>query len=170
MRKRRVLQEGAVYHVTARINRGEMALLAAEEKALFITVLGQAKKKYRFHVVNFCIMNNHFHLMIKPQETESLSKIMQWILSVFAMRWNRRHHLSGHVWGDRFFSRIISKIKDFLSIFQYIDENPVSAHLVEHTREWEFGGLWHHKKHMFEIVEKPDSLIQMFFPEHVLDG
>jgi putative transposase len=167
MRKRRLLHDGAEYHVTARINRSEMILSTDVEKTIFLAVIKRAKKRYNFQIKNFCIMNNHFHFLIKPGKDESLSRIMQWILSVFAMSWNRRHNLSGHVWGQRFFSRIIAGIVDFLRVFIYIDENPVYAQLVDHPRKWEFGGLWHHKKGIDDVSEGPDELILRFFPEHV---
>jgi len=166
MRKLRKLQDGADYHVSARINRGEMILSPEGDKMLLLTVIKRAKKRYKFQIKNFCIMNNHIHLLIKPGEGESLSRIMQWILSVFAMAWNRKHHLTGHVWGERFFSRIIAGIVDFLRTFIYIDENPVYAQLVVHPRRWEFGGLWHHKHGRTDISEKPDEMILQFCPEH----
>jgi putative transposase len=168
MRKRRMLQEGAEYHVTARINRGEMILSPGEDKKLLLAVIKRAKKKYHFQIKNFCLINNHLHLLIKPGKDESLSKIKLWILSVFAMAWNRRHHLTGHVWGERFFSRIIAGIVDFLRIFMYIDDNPVNAQVAAHPREWEFGGLWHHQKGIEDITDKPDSFITHFLPEHEL--
>jgi putative transposase len=163
-----MLQEGAEYHVTARINRSEMILSPKGEKMLLLAVIKRAKKRYRFQIKNFCIMNNHLHLLIKPGENESLSRIMQWILSVFAMAWNRKHHLTGHVWGERFFSRIIAGIVDFLRVFIYIDENPVYAQLVEHSWLWEFGGLRHHQQGIEDVSEKPDFLVLRFFPEHRL--
>ncbi|GHU52797.1 hypothetical protein FACS189496_3470 [Bacilli bacterium] len=166
MRKNRELKDGAEYHVTARINRGEMAFEPEDDKKLLLDVFRRAKKKFDFQIKNFCIMNNHIHLLIKPGKGESLSKIMQWILSVFAMSWNRRHHLTGHVWGERFFSRIIAGIVDFLRIFMYIDDNPVNAQLVSEARDWEFGGLWHHQRRISGIIDEPDSLITHFFPEH----
>ena len=166
MRNRRLLQDGAEYHVTARINRSEMILSPEEEKILFLAVIKRAKKRYKFQIKNFCIMNNHFHFLIKPGEGESLSRIMQWILSVFAMAWNRKQNLNGHVWGERFFSRIIAGIVDFLRVFIYIDENPVYAQLVNHPRKWEFGGLWHHKKQIYDVSEEPEEFILNFFPEH----
>jgi putative transposase len=143
-----------------------MLLAPKEDKNLLLAVIKRAKKKYRFQIKNFCIMNNHVHLLIKPGNGESLSKIMQWILSVFAMAWNRKHQLNGHVWGERFFSRIIAGIVDFLRVFIYIDDNPVHAQLVDHPWKWEFGGLWHHQRRKKDISEQPDTLILRFFPEH----
>jgi len=166
MRKLRQLRDGAQYHVTARINRSEMILLPGEEKKLLISVIERAKKRYRFQVINFCIMNNHFHLIIKPCDEESLSRIMQWILSVFAMAWNRKHHLKGHVWGERFYSRIIEGIVDFLRVFIYIDDNPVNAQLVDRAWEWRFGGLWHHKNGINTVTDPPSDIILHYYPEH----
>ena len=103
MRRNRELLEGAEYHVTARINRGERIFLEQEGRELFMLILKQAKKKFVFSIKNFCIIGNHVHLLIKPGPGESLSKIMQWLLGVFAQAWNRKHGLSGHLWGDRFF-------------------------------------------------------------------
>lgn len=166
MRTNRKLLEGAEYHVTARVNRGEKIFLAPEDRELFMGILNRAKKKYSFSLKNFCVMGNHIHLLIKPGPGVSLSKIMQWILGVFAQLWNKRHGLSGHLWGDRFFSRIILGIKDFLRVFTYIDYNPVIAGLVEHPEQWKHGGLWHHKKGLTDIIELADSLVLDYFPEH----
>ncbi|MDR1286719.1 MAG: transposase [Treponema sp.] len=166
MRKNRLLQNGAEYHVTAKINRNEMLFAPEKDKELFLIILKRAKKRYQFQIRNFCLMNNHIHLLIKPGEGESLSAIMQWILSVFAMRWNKMHTMSGHVWGERFFSRIINGVVDSLRVFMYIDDNPVNARLIEHSWEWKHGGLWHHQKGWTDIVEKPGPFILYFLPEH----
>jgi len=166
MRRNRELREGAEYHVTARINRGEKIFLAREDRELFMSVLKRAKKKFHFALKNFCIMGNHIHLLIKPEPGESLSKIMQWLLSVFAQLWNKKHDLSGHLWGDRFFSRIILGILDFLKVFLYIDNNPVLAGMVQQPDQWMYGGLWHHKRGLSDIVCLADPVILEYFPEH----
>jgi putative transposase len=77
---------------------------------------------------------------------------MQWILSVFAMAWNRNHLVSGHVWGERFFSKIIDSMREFLKTFVYVTHNPASAQVVERAEEWRFGGLWHFIRGNREIL------------------
>ena len=98
-----MLRDGARYHVIARANRKEMILDSGVMKGLFLETVARAKQKYKFRVENFCIMGNHFHMIVQPLHGESLSAIMRWIMSVFAMKWNRIHHVTGHVWGNRFF-------------------------------------------------------------------
>ncbi|MDR0784301.1 MAG: transposase [Treponema sp.] len=72
-------------------------------------------------------MGNHIHFLIKPGKDANLSEIMQWIKCNFAKAWNKAHGRKGHVWGERFYSRIIGGIDDFLRTREYITENPVKA-------------------------------------------
>ena len=87
-------------------------------KDLFLETVARAKRKYDFRIDNFCVMGNHFHMIVQPLNGVSLSTIMQWIMSVFAMApgsdsvltksksredWNRIHNQTGHVWGGRWF-------------------------------------------------------------------
>ncbi len=162
----RFLQDGALYHVSARANRKEMIFDSQEMKELFIEVLERAKSKYAFRLENFCIMGNHYHLMVRPEGTTNLSKLMQWIMSVFAMAYNRIHGLVGHLWERRFFSRIVNGLRNFLKLLEYIDDNPVKAHLVEYKRDWRFGGLWHHRAGIKELCARNTSLLDLMFPEH----
>ncbi|MCX7023632.1 MAG: transposase [Spirochaetes bacterium] len=166
MRKRRILEDGALYHVTARANRKEMILDTVLMKDLFLDVVKRAKAKYNFRVENFCIMGNHFHLMLRPAKGESLSSIMQWILSVFAMAYNRMKKLTGHVWGCRFFSRIVACLLEFLEIYAYIDENPVKANQVGNPRDWRHGGLWHDRTGLRDVIDGAAAFVRMVFPEH----
>jgi putative transposase len=64
---------------------------------------------------------------------------MQWILGVFAMRFNRFWRITGHVWGERFYSHIIENTRQYHEISSYIDENPLKAGLVNRIEEWAYG-------------------------------
>ena len=135
-----------------------------EVKDLFLDVVKRAKKKYAFRIENFCVMGNHFHFIIHPQYEANLSAIMRWILSVFAMTWNRINALTGHVWGERFFSRVIENLLDFIRVFKYIDANPVSAMQVSDTRLWRHSGLFHSRTGQRSILGDELDWIEAFFP------
>lgn len=143
-----------------------MILDPQEMKELFLEVLRRAKGKYAFQLENFCIMGNHFHLLVRPEGTTNLSRLMQWVMSVFAMAYNRIHGLVGHVWGSRFFSRIVSGLRQFLEVFGYIDDNPVLSHQVEHTREWRYGALWHRRAGIADLCSSMVPLLWLTFPVH----
>jgi putative transposase len=168
MRKPRELRIGARYHVTARVNRKEMIFDDDTMKALFLRTVKRAKEKYNFRIENFCIMGNHFHFIIQPGKGECLSAIMQWILGVFAMRYNKIKKLWGHLWGSRFYSVIIENFYEYLRVFSYIDNNPVKAKQVENTKAWMFGGLWHHRSGIKGVIEDLPAWCLFLFFEHRL--
>jgi putative transposase len=168
MRKSRHLQSDANYHVIARTNRREMMLKDSEIKDMFEETLRRAKGKFRFYIRNFCIMGTHVHIMIEPLAGESLSKIMQWILSVFAKKYNKRFKLMGHVWYDRFKSFIIGGFRKFLETFIYIAENPVKAGIVDRFDDFKHSGTTHLKRGLHDIVEPPDRSLQLFLGTMVL--
>jgi putative transposase len=166
MRKPRELREQAKYHVTARANRKEMILDSSRTKALFLDVIAKAKKRYSFRIDNFTVMGNHFHLIIQPGKGVSLSRIMQWILSVFAQAYNRQHGFTGHVWGERFFSRIIGTVREYLWTFSYIDENPVKAGLTDFGGDWTYGGLFFRRRGIQEIIDPLPEYFSLLLPSH----
>jgi putative transposase len=162
MRQRRKLQINARYHVVARANRKEMILLDDSVKDLFLGVLKEAKDKYSFSIATFCILGNHFHLFIQPGKGENLSRIMQWVLSVFAMRYNKKMGYTGHVWGERFFSQIIDGIFQFIRTFLYINDNPVKANLVAQPNQWKYGGVYHFHHGRHDILDIDDLTSALF--------
>ncbi|GHU63638.1 hypothetical protein FACS189445_6850 [Spirochaetia bacterium] len=92
-----------------------------------------------------------------------MSSIMQWILSVFAMAWNRKHLINGHVWGERFFSKVIDGMREFIKTFIYVSQNPVDAQIVRRVDDWEFGGLWHFIIGNHEILDEvPDFVLWLY--------
>ena len=166
MRMPRILKDGALYHVTARANRKEMILESGSVKDLLLGIIKRAKRKFKFRIENFSIMGNHFHILIRPGRGASLSSIMQWILSVFAMSYNRTKALTGHVWGERFFSRIVEDFSEFVAVFGYIDENPLKSSQVARSRDWRHGGLWHDRTGVRDIIDESSVSVAIIFPEH----
>ena len=162
MRKPRIILENGIYHVVARANRREYILNSEEIKIDFLRTVVRAKKKFRFKLTNFCIMGNHFHFMITPGKGESLSKIMQWILSVFAVRFNKRCGYCGHVWYDRFKSKILDGVGDFLHAFRYIAENPVRAGMVRRPWEHRYNGVTFIRNKEYHIIEEPNQVLRFF--------
>jgi REP element-mobilizing transposase RayT len=157
MRKPRKLKEGASYHVLSRANRKEMIFSSVEVKELFMETLRRAKRKFQFSIKNFCIMGNHYHMIIKPHGNESLSKIMQWILSVFAIKFNRRFGFTGHVWNDRFMSKIMHSFRQYLTTFIYIALNPVRAQAAERATDYEYNGITFLYKGNLDMLERPPN-------------
>ncbi|MDA3948801.1 MAG: transposase [Spirochaeta sp.] len=165
MRKPRILVRGAEYHVVARANRREFIFNSPEVKDLFLDIVFRAKGEYSFVIRNFCIMGNHIHFLIRPETGESLSRIMQWILSVFASKFNRMFGYSGHVWHDRFKSVVIGSLRQFVAAFAYITNNPVKAGLVSCPTVFRHNGVRHIRDGDRSVVQAPDALVRILFPD-----
>ncbi len=165
MRQNRQLKKGATYHVIAKVNHSDKLFTPKEIKDLFLQIVARAKKKYKFELKNFVIMENHIHFLIKPMEDESLSKILQWILGVFAIYYNNEHEIKGHFWQGRFFSRIVEGMRQFEDAFRYICNNPVTANLVKQAIDYVYSGFYHIKKDIFDIVEEPDPEVKRIISE-----
>ena len=161
MRKPRYIQEGATYHVTARTNRGEFILNTDEVKELFSRVVEDAKKIFEVELIQYTIMTNHVHLLIKPKGKTRLSKLMQWILGVFAIRFNKIFGLKGHVWYDRFKSKIITSFGQFVNTFHYISNNPVKAGLCSKAENYIWSGLYELKKGRLRLLDPPAAWLKL---------
>ncbi|MCX7774684.1 MAG: transposase [Rectinemataceae bacterium] len=168
MRKPRQLLPGARYHVIARINRGEFLFRNEKFKELFLAILRRAKRKYRFAIETFCVMDSHVHLIIRPATGESLSRIMQWILSVFAQHYNRIHNLFGHVWCGRFKSYILHTDQQRLKAHAYIARNPVAAKMVPSICSYQYSAVSLILAGDFSLVERPPTEILLMY--HALDS
>jgi putative transposase len=163
MRPLRILQDEVTYQVDSKIDHDAASLRGPDVKQAFLDLVEDAKKKFDFELWNFTVTDNSIHFLIRPGKNASLSKIMQWIKCNFAKKWNKEHHAKGHLWGERFSSRIIRDDEDFAATSDHIDNTPVDAKLVKRAEDWKFGGLFHKLRGIDGLV---DSLPEggLFFP------
>ena len=157
MRKPRIKKYGASYHVFSRAVRGERIFDLPGAKEMFMEVIRRARKKYKFEIYNFCIMGSHYHFIMKPLGNEDISKIKQWIKSVFAKKFNLTYGFFGHVFAERFQSVVIESFQQYLTTFIYVAMNPVKAHLVESATDYEYSGVAYLMKGMLDIMERPPN-------------
>ena len=153
MRKKREFTEGAFYHVTSRTNDKIRVFANKLGRKLMLITLQDAKDRFHFQLTNFCIMPTHIHLLITPAPGTSLSRIMQWIKTRSAKRWNGIHGSENHLWGERFFARPIKDFHDFFSVQNYIDQNPVKGGLVSYSPDWRPSGAYHIAHGLTSLVD-----------------
>ena len=128
-RKPRIHYEGALYHVIVRGNNRAYIFKSRENKEEYKKIASKYKKKYRFKLYAYCIMDNHAHLLIEVDDIP-LSKIMQGIQQVFTQHYNRRNRTTGHVFEQRYKSFLCDKDAYLLSLIRYIHQNPVRSKLT----------------------------------------
>ena len=127
---------GYIFHVINRGN-GQADVFHHDEDYLgFINLLTEAKTKFPIKILAFCLMPNHFHLVIQTLATRALSSFMQWFLTCHVRRYHRLYGSSGHVWQGRFKSFPIQQDEHLLVVFRYVLRNPVRAGLVDRAGQW----------------------------------
>jgi putative transposase len=82
---------------------------------------------YEVEVLAYCLMPNHFHMLLQPEKAEDMSKWMQWLMTSHVRKHHRTYKTSGHVWQGRFKSFIVQKDEHLLTVARYIEGNPVRA-------------------------------------------
>ena len=160
-RLRRIVVAGAAYHVMNQINRRKHYLKNPKMKKKFIELIKIACRKYKCEIWDFCIMDNHVHLVIHPLENV-LSRVCQWLFSQFARAYNAFTGGVGRVWRGRFKSRVITTQQYQFNLTGYIGYNPVRAGLAAFPGEYKYCGLYHILHNNFEIVVKPDQDMMSF--------
>lgn len=137
-RQLRISGEGAVHHITSKCNNEEFLLNAEKEFNKYLEIIGDCKKRYNFKLYHYALLNNHIHLLLQTGEKGSVSEILKYINGVYAGWYNRVKDRKGHLWQDRFGSKIIEAENYFLRCAIYIELNPVRAGLVKNPLDWKF--------------------------------
>ncbi|MEM9314393.1 MAG: transposase [Pseudomonadota bacterium] len=131
----RIEFQGALYHVMARGNARADIFLDDEDRQAFVDNLGRVCGRFEWRVWAWCLMSNHYHLLIETLEP-TLSRGMREVNGVHTQAFNRRHRRSGHVLQGRFKAPLVDKDHYLLELSRYVVLNPVRARMVESAADW----------------------------------
>ena len=131
----RIEYDGALYHVTSRGNERKSIFKDDTDRELFLGTLTQVVERFHWLCHAYCLMNNHYHLVIETPDG-NLSKGMRQLNGVYTQAFNRRHHRVGHLFQGRFKAILVQKDSHFLEVCRYVVLNPVRARAVKHPRGW----------------------------------
>ncbi len=126
---------GAVYHVTSRGNARADIVEDDSDRELFLKILGQVVKRFNWLCHAYCLMGNHYHLLIETPEG-NLSAGMRQLNGVYTQAFNRAHHRDGHVFKGRFKAILVEKESHLLELCRYVVLNPVRAAMVKRPEEY----------------------------------
>jgi REP element-mobilizing transposase RayT len=130
-RKLRLQFEGAIYHVMNRGDHHEAVFRGVADRELFLKSLGEACAKTDWQVHAWCLMSNHFHLVVETPKA-NLVDGMKWLLGTYTARFNRRHKVFGHLFSGRYKALFVdgSGTGYLKSACDYVHLNPVRAKLL----------------------------------------
>jgi REP element-mobilizing transposase RayT len=131
---------GGIYHVTARGNDRRPIFEDDDDCSRFLTILASIVTRYHVLCHAYCLMDNHYHLLLETPEA-NLSVAMRQLNGVYTQRFNRRHRRCGHLLQGRFGAQLVDRDAYLWEVCRYIVLNPVRAGLVAHPRQWRWSSF-----------------------------
>jgi REP element-mobilizing transposase RayT len=127
----------AVYHITSRGNGRNPIFDDDRDRKGFLFTLDDVVQRYRWICHAYCLMENHYHLLIETPEA-NLSRGMRQLNGVYTQRFNRRHKKTGHLFEGRFKAILVEKENYLLELCRYVVLNPVRAGMIERPESWKW--------------------------------
>lgn len=143
-RRPRLAAGDFVYHV---LNRrvGRLPLFETRtDYVAFEKILAEAHAASGIRIAAYCLMPNHWHLLLWPKRDGELSEVVRWITVTHTQRWHAHHQTAGTgpVYQGRFKSFPIQADEHFLTIARYVERNALRAKLVRQAENWQWSSLW----------------------------
>ena len=147
-RAKRADDGGMVFHVLNRANARATIFEKPEDYAAFERVLQEALDRVDMRVLAYCLMPNHWHLVLWPRRDGDLSKFMSWLTLTHTQRWHAPHRTvgTGHLYQGRFKSFPMQDDEHFLTVCRYVERNGLRANLAPRAEEWRWSSLWHRRQ------------------------
>jgi putative transposase len=134
---------GHFYHVINRGNARNTVFHNHNDYQDFIRLLGNACERLPLDVLAFCLMPNHFHLVLHPYQDGDLSRWMQWLMTSHVRRHHRRYGTDGRIWQGRFKAFPIQKDNHLITVVRYVERNALRSNLVKRAENWLWGSLYY---------------------------
>ncbi|MFZ2522304.1 MAG: transposase [Minisyncoccia bacterium] len=130
-----------IYHVLNRSNGRVKIFNNDKDYKNFVDLLIETKEKFDMRILAYCIMPNHWHLVLYPKKDGDLSKFMQWL----SLTHTQRYHVKtetvgfGHLYQGRYKSFLVSRDNYLLQVIRYVEQNPLRAKIVKRAEDWKWG-------------------------------
>ena len=131
----RIVAVNIPHHVTQRGNARQFILSGDAERLVYLDLLQRNLKLYRLSLLGYCLMSNHVHLIVVPQQDAALATALKQTHGRYASYWNAAHNSSGHVWQGRFYSCPLDTTHLWIAL-RYTELNPQRAKLVTEATSW----------------------------------
>lgn len=164
MRRARVTYKGAFHHAMNRGYDGKAIFLNLKEKELFLELLGKNAKEFRIRILAYCLMDNHYHLILE-NSSRRMADFFKQLNGQFASIYRKRNDGKGYVFQDRYKSMLIQDDSYLLLAIAYILNNPVRARVVENFLDYKWSSSFlYFSKESSDTVDS--SFVEEMFGNH----
>src|ERR1700761_6128475 len=139
----RAAEGGLIYHALNRAGGRSVIFDTDEDYEAFERAAAQAVIRYDMRLLAYCLMPDHFHLLLWPREDGDLSQFMRWLTMTHTQRWHAHHGTAGtgHLYQGRFKSFPVQSDDHLLTVCRYVEQNAMLAGLVERAEDWRWSSL-----------------------------
>ena len=131
----RLQSEDCFYHITSRGDDRKKIFVSEGDFIKFLKYISLAKAKFKFYIYAYCLMPNHYHLLLETSQP-NISRIMHYINGSYTTYFNIRRKRCGHVFQGRFKSIVVDKDSYFLELSRYIHLNPLKAKMIDSPEKY----------------------------------
>jgi putative transposase len=170
-RPKRADEGDLVYHVLNRANAGIPIFESLEDFEAFERILTEAVERAQTRLLAYCVMPNHWHLVVWPHQDGELSRFVGWLTLTHTQRWhaNRKSRGSGHVYQGRFKSFPAQDDDHFFTVCRYVERNALRANLVQRAQDWRWCSLSRRRAKGAEVaswlaewpLERPQNWVRL---------
>jgi putative transposase len=134
---------GICYHVLNRGNAKQDVFHKDADYAAFVKLLAESQEQRPMRLLAYCLMPNHFHLVVWPRADGDLSRWMQWLMNAHVRRYHQHYHTAGdgHIWQGRFKAFPVQSDDHLLGVLRYVERNPLRARMVKRAEQWPWSSL-----------------------------
>ena len=135
---------GYVYHILNRANARARIFENDKDYQSFEVILEDAVEKFDMRLLSYCIMPNHWHLVLYPINDGDLIKFMSWLSNTHTRRWHLEKNTigEGHLYQGRYKSFICQNDNHFITLVTYVEQNAIKAKLVGKAENWRWSSVW----------------------------
>ena len=145
-RSPRAAEGGLVYHAWNRANAGLHLFEQDDDYKAFEEVLAEARKRFAVPLLAFCLLPEHWHLVVQPERDGDLCRFLGWLTQTHTRRRHARDRSAGHLYQGRFRSFPVQADHHFLTVCRYVERNPVRLGWVPRAEEWCWSSLWRRER------------------------
>jgi putative transposase len=141
---RRSIAPNSIHHIVNRGNDKKVIFRESVDYGSFLVLLREARERYPVELYAYCLMPNHFHLVVRTPDLDAISAYMHFVECVYAcdLRSYDRSKGHGHIFQRRYWNKPVEGAGYLMTVMKYVEANPVRAGLVDWAHEWEWSSMW----------------------------
>jgi putative transposase len=143
-REKRIVIPGMAYHVVNRATERRTIFHKPADYAAFLALVAKANARFPIELLAYCVMPNHWHLVLRPLASDALSMYMHWLTGRHVSYYRYVHGTigNGHLYQGRFRSPVVESDFHYWNVLRYVEANALRAGLVSRAEDWQWGSLF----------------------------